>query len=196
MNEDVIKKLKAAINACSGKNSHEIIEYLRFEPDLDDSEKNLVFTWFTSHILQDGDLPRRLQEYRSMKNKYAGFLEPELGEISILLGAYQSPQYKRYLKHMLMAYNDAKAIYPVQGNRENECGICKKAIYNYNNWENRCKSNPELGEQERKEYLEFASPTTNVSICLDCLMQLKGLHEFLVAMCPEYWKYKNTRKIQ
>jgi hypothetical protein len=131
-----------------------------------------------------------------MRNTRTGFLEPELGEIAILLGAYQSPQYKRYIKHMLMAYSDAKKIYPVQGNREGECGICKKAIYNFSNWATRCDSNPALGEQNRKEYLEFASPTTNVSICLDCLIQLNGLHEFLSSLCPEYWKYKNSRKIQ
>lgn len=191
MDIKVIKKIKTSIEVCSGKPIDEIINYLKHDPDLTLEEKNMIFTWNTPQLLLDNELPGRISEYRSSRNSERGFLEGNLGEISLLLGAYLSPQYKRYMKHLMISFNVDSEIYPVAGQNECECGLCKKWIYGQDKWQHLCTMNPAFGEKERKEYLQFASPHTNVSLCLNCLIQLKELKMFLDEVTPGFLNFSS-----
>lgn len=155
-----------------------VIEYLAGCEDIGNDYKNLIYFYLFPRNLMDMELPSRIMSYRGEKNK-VGYLEPNVEETGLLLEAYRTLQYNRFIRHLLHTYTKVNSVFPQLGNDQCECGICRKRIWGYGEWDKICKQYPEVGEQDRKEYLAFAAEGTKINMCLPCLVQLQTLHSLL-----------------
>lgn len=178
------------------KDKKKIYEVLAAAQDLTSDEKNLIYFTKLPRPLLDMELPSRIMKYRGQENQ-KGFLTPNTQEIGLLLEALRTAQYSRFMFHNLHAFlGDGVEIFPVSGNEECECSLCRKKTYPYEKWAELCNQYPGTGEEENKEYLAFGSDHTKLTICLDCLVQLRSLHEFLKTVEGEnYLDYKQRNKI-
>lgn len=169
---------KEAIIQLTGKASKEVIENLTFRTDLSNQEKTIVYTYLCPEPLSDRELPNVLLAGRG--NHKEGFLSENFGEIMSLLRAYRSPQYNRFILHLLHSYvQNQSSIYIVNEQDNANCSVCGKPLYAHDVWSKKCAENPSFGEQDRKEYLEYASSQSTLRICLNCALQLAGLHRLL-----------------
>ena len=147
-------KIEQAISDLRGKSPQEAIKILSENWLLSQDERSIAYTLgvYQQYLLQDGDLGKGLMEYRQKTYGHnRGSLNEDLGEVSWILKAYLSPQYRKFIKHMMISYNDHTKLFPVEGEGVEECGICHKKIYQYSGWMNICQANPNFGEQHRKE---------------------------------------------
>lgn len=174
MNLELVKRF---IELLSGKDKTEVIEYLGNNKTLSEVEKNAVYVYIFSIPLLDMELPSKIQKERGRDSK--GWLVPMDKEIVILIGAYRSKQYGKFIRHLLHAFMNPSEVYPVEGRHTDSCSICGKKTYGYNVWEEQCKKFPSSDELNKKEHLSFGSKTSSIILCLDCIIQLKALDEAL-----------------
>lgn len=179
--------LKNALNYLSNKNSDAVIEFLTREDKLNNDEKNLLYFYLFPRKLLDRELPNRIIEYRKFCNMTNGFLIPNTGETALLIEAYKTEQYYRFMRHLMHSFiRSEDNVSPIKGNTTCNCCLCNKTLYNYDLWENLCKTHPEYNEQNKKEFLTFGSKESDVNLCLDCLIQLKNADEILKILEPNY----------
>lgn len=181
--------ISIAINDLRGKTPQEAYEILNFNPNLSQPEKSIAYTLgtFQPQILQDGDLMREIQRYRTNTlGNQRGSLGEDLIEISYIIKAYLSPQYRRFIKHLMISYLDDSQVFPVEGKFSEECGICHKQIHQFSRWVQLCEANPGFGEQYRKEYLSLGSSNSKTPICMNCLIQLRGAYDLLNFLDPGF----------
>lgn len=174
-------KLIDSLKDCS---SDFILNSLRLNNQLTSDEKNLIYLYLKPRPLLDMELPNRIQASRG--DKILGFLEPNLKETTLIIEAYRCEQYNRYIKHLMYSFLDPSIIHPVIGNNVCSCGICKKDIYEQTVWENTI-SDP------RKEKLAFRSDNTSISLCLNCLVQLKYSADILNKIEPGFLRFGNIK---
>jgi hypothetical protein len=167
--------IKDQIKKLTGIEKSEVIKVLK---DLGPSEKYAVAAYLFPTNLLDGDLPIMIGTNR-MENKN-GWLSPEDSEIIVLLNAYRTPQYRRFIRHLLHSFTDPKMVYPLEGRFITSCCICKKNIFHFDIWKEECKKFPSLSEENRKEHLSYGSKNSNIELCLDCIIQINGLHKLLL----------------
>lgn len=146
-----------------------VISCLSSSKKLNRAEKNIIFVYLYPRNLLDRELISRIIKYRG--DNILGSLTPDLGEVTLLIEAYRTSQYSRYLKHLFHSFTvDNSNVFPIDGTEKRECGICGKKIVEYVEWNNNNLS---------KEYLAYGSENTGISLCLDCLIQLKTTHNIL-----------------
>lgn len=168
-----INILKNYIKNLEGKSQKEVIEALKNSTDLTDVEKNLIYIYFFPRPLLDRELPNRIMNARKKAGNERGWMEVNEGEISLLVEAYKTSQYGRFMRHLLHAYLNPDIIHPVSGTERGQCPICGKTIYHYDYWK-------DYADKDRdREYLAFGSDESGVELCLDCLVQLQGLDDIL-----------------
>ena len=183
------EKLRLAIEGLRGKTPDQAYNYLIQNCyHLSREEKSIAYTLGTyqPQILLDGDLKRFIEEHRKNTGNPRGLLTEDLDEVSLIIKAFLSPQYRRYIKHMMISFKDDSSIFPVEGSDIEECGICHKPLYQFNEWNNICQANPAFGEQHRKEYLSIGSSGSNNSICTNCMIQLRAAYELLEYLKPGF----------
>lgn len=183
------EKIKQALSVVAGKMPNEILGILEYDcKGLSRQEKSLVYSLAINQpiLLKDGDLVRMIEEHRTALRNTRGSLVEDLDEVSLLVKAWRSPQYKKYIKHMMISFLDDTLVFPVEGKFEDECGICHKPLYQFSNWKARCESNPGFGEQDRKEYLSIGSKNSKNSICTNCLIQLGIAYDLLEYLYPGF----------
>lgn len=184
----MINEIKFYIEYLKGKDVSEVLRVLKTSTDIGVNEKNLIYLYLFPRPLLDMELPGRIMDERG-PGKEVGSLVPDLRETAILLEAYQTEQYRRFMKHLLHSYLDPENIFPILGNGQTECGLCKKRLFEKDSWDSICKANPGNKEIGRKEYLAFGSTGSNVNLCLDCIVQLKALGDLLNVIEPGYLNY-------
>lgn len=189
MNIELVKKY---IELLSSKNKTEIIEYLKNNTTLSTDEKNAIYAYIFSIPLLDMELPSKIQKERG--KFYKGWLNPVDKELVILIGAYRSKQYGKFIRHLLHSFMNPKDVYPIEGRYKDKCCICGKELYNFDIWKEECNKFPELKEYENKEFLTFGSKSSTVCLCLDCLVQLKSLNEILKVLEGDDYLTKWSRK--
>ncbi len=167
-----INILKKYIKDLEGKDQSEVIEALKASP-LSQAERNLVFIYFFPRPLLDRELPSRVINARKKAGNERGWIEINEGEVSLLVEAYKTSQYGRFMRHLLHSFLDPSMIHPVSGTERGQCPICGKTIYHYDFWKDHAN------EDVDKEYLAFGSNESGMELCLDCLIQLQGLDEIL-----------------
>lgn len=178
---------------------HEVIESLRKDSSLSNPEKNLVYLYLYPRPLLDRELPGRIVECRRMLgNDGRGFLEPRLEEVALIVEAYRTQQYRRFIKHLLHTFTVPENISPIIGYESYECALCGKGLFGLDAWNNECskyKTTPHP-ESTRKEYLAFGGTGSNLEMCLDCMIQLQEANQLLELIEPGYLKnpWKNNRK--
>ena len=182
-------RIKQVIESLKGLSPEQIYEALT-QIDVPREEKSIIFTLgsFQPYILLDGDLQRFIMDHREKAYGHLrGSLNEDPDEVSLILKAYLSPQYRRYIKHLMISFtDDSNEIFPVKGFEVEECGLCHKKIYQYSHWESICQANPSFGEQDRKEYLSIGSHQSNNSICTNCLVQLRAAKDLLEYLMPGF----------
>ena len=139
----------------------------------------------------DMELPSRIMSYRGEENQ-AGYLEPNVVETGLLLEAYRTRQYNRYIRHLLHSFHDPELVFPMSGHDQCECGICKKSTWSYDEWKKICEQYSDSGEENKKEFLAFGCDQSKITLCLPCLTQLLSLHQLLTIL--EGNKYLDWRE--
>lgn len=175
---ELIKELK-------GNTPDVILNILKNNNQLIADEKNLIYLYLNPRPLLDMELPKRIQNSRTNENNIVGSLTPNLKEATLIIEAYRSEQYNRYIKHLMYSFLlDPEKIHPVIGEGHSNCGICYKEIHEQSYW-NENISNHDVN----REYLAFRSDNSNIMLCLDCLIQLKYAHDILEKIEPGFLKY-------
>lgn len=182
-------RIKQVIDSLRGLSPEQAYEFL-IQTDIPREEKSIIYTLgsYQPQILLDGDLQKFIMDYREKTYGHRrGSLVEDPDEISLILKAYLSPQYRRYIKHLMISFADeTENIFPVEGIEQEECGLCHKVIYQHSQWTSICRAHPEFGEQSRKEYLSIGSHKSNNSICTNCLIQLRAARELLEYLTPGF----------
>lgn len=175
-------KLKSIIENFANTTEENLVNELKANNTLTPFEKNFVYTYLFPKPLKHMELLDVLGNKRG--GKTSGFLAPDDTEILILLRAYRTAQYKKFILHLLHSYiENEKGTYVVNEKVENDtCAICGKKIYNFEDWNKILESNPGHPESNNREYLMFGNDQTGLCMCLDCLVQLKTLNEYLEAV--------------
>lgn len=182
--KNYIEKLKEL------KDAHKVIESLK-QSSLDIQQKNLIYLYLFPRPLLDKELPIRIQEARrSSGNNGCGYLEENMYEVSLIIEAYRTEQYKRFIKHLLHTFTVPENIHPVNGFGQCNCAICGKNIYEFGSWTSECSKYKTIRhpEETRKEYLAFGGKGSTVNLCLDCIVQLQEVNKILESIEPGYLK--------
>jgi hypothetical protein len=173
-----IKLIKEYIKKFDTKSKSDVLDYLKSMGNhLTVDEKNAIFVYLFPISLLDRELPGKIQSNRG--RNYKGELVPCDSEIVLLQGAYKSKQYNRYIRHLLHSFMDPKNVYPLTGRFKTSCGSCGKELYHFEVWEEECNKFPKLDEKNKKEFLAYGSKTSDIELCLDCLVQLNCLNDIL-----------------
>ena len=162
------QNIKKQIKELTGIDKNIVISVLSSNKTLTPEEKNAIFIYLFPIKLLDKDLPGKINSEKEEDSK-----------VIMLLGAYRTEQYGRYIKHLLHSFLDPKDIYPLLGRHITNCCICDKNIYHTEIWKEECSKFPKLKEKEKKECLSYGSKKSSLEICLNCLIRLKKLDNLL-----------------
>lgn len=183
-----LELVKQYIEVLRDKDEKKVLGSLKYLSDLTRDEKNLIYTYLFPKPLLHLELPKVIIEGRGRHTE--GYLSENFEETLLLLRAYRTLQYKKYILHLLHSFiEDEKKIFveEMKDPSGHTCGLCKKVIYDYDYWKSLCDKNPAFGEQERKEYLAYGSTQSSQHICINCMIQLRNLHSILsVIEGPNY----------
>lgn len=175
-----MNKLKTIVDQLtnSGKSKEDIIKSLSENKVLSRSEKILLYRYLFPRPLLDRELPTRIIENRG--ESVNGYLTPELSEATLIIEAYRTPQYSRYIRHLMHSFLDPNKIFPILGTKnDHECGICRKTI-------------TETGSSNidtSTETLAWGSEESDITLCINCLIQLKYANDILEVLEPGYLSY-------
>lgn len=170
------------IEELKGNTPEVIFSKLKEISQLTTEEKNLIYLYLCPRPLLDMELPGRIQGSR---DRISGYLIPNLKEATLIIEAYRSEQYNRYIKHLMYSFLlDPEKVHPVIGEGHSNCGLCYKNLYEQNYWDKNISS-----QDPEKEYLSFRSDNSKITLCLDCLVQLKYAHDILEMIEPDFLKY-------
>ena len=186
-----MNSLKFYIDRLKDCTVHEAVGLLKVDQELSIEEKNLIYLYLFPRPLLDRQLPERVKSYRGKQSQ--GFLQPNLGEIGLLVEAYRTEQYKRFMKHLFHSFTNPEHLYPVAGNGQCECALCGKNLYEEDVWNDMCTRFPGSDEKNKKEYLAYGSKNSSINLCLDCIIQLKETSILLEELEPGYlldWRIK------
>ncbi len=162
----------------SGITKEEGEKLLREDNKLTDNEKLLIHSYVYPRRIGDYELPSHIQNF--LGNNLKGTLELNHEESCILVEAYRSPQYGRFIRHLFHSYINPEKINPVEGDEIDKCPICGKKIYQYGIWQHLINEvKPGTSEKDNQEYLSWGSQESEVPICKDCLVQLIGAYTLI-----------------
>ncbi len=172
------------IEVLKGKEEKRVLSALKTLDELSPIDKNAIYTYLFPKPIMDMELPKIIMNGRKTNGgSDRGYLEPNDLETLILLRAYNTRQYKKFILHLLHSFvQDEKGIYVEDSQDEFKCGACGKLLYGFTTWKILCDKNPSFGEQERREYLAYGSSQSSQHICLDCMIQLQNLNKILEAV--------------
>jgi len=149
------------------------IEYLRNIDELDNEERLLIYSYCYPRNILDRELPIHIQNLRkSQGNSGLGWLQPNFRESCILVEAFRTLQYGRFMRHLMHAFLDPEKLSSCSGSGEDYCPICGKKIFYVDSWD----SETDMNEETKA----IMSSESSVCLCKDCLIQLytsKGLIE-------------------
>ena len=191
-----MEKLEYFVNQFKGKEKRETMEAITNNAELTREEKCYLYYFLFPRPLLDRELPSRIEKevLFGTANQRKGYLTPCLKEICLLIEACKTPQYSRFMKHVFHAFTDNDDyIYPILGEEKRECPICGKTLLEYDNWLKRCGEN---GKDPNREYLAFGSTDSRLSLCLDCIVQLKETRPIIDQLEPDFldWRKRDNSK--
>lgn len=140
---------------------------------LSSPEKLLVYSYCYPRHIGDYELPQHIQDYRKKQgNSGIGWLTENHGEACILVEAYRSLQYGRFMRHLMHAFLNPDLLSSCSGLGDTQCPICGKTLYYHESWEN-------LGYDTEQQELAIMSAESSVCLCKDCLTQLILAHNLI-----------------
>lgn len=177
-----------------GIDKEKALELLKKDSKLTREEKNLIYTYCYPRNLLDRELPIRFSNYLKSQNS-SGFKQVDLGSVSLIVEAYRTPQYNRFIKHLMHSFIEhSDKIAPVIGKETDECPICGKQLYENDLWLDLINKSklPKL-ELDNKEFLAFGSSDSGIIMCKNCLIQLMAANEVLENLEPGYLNSKTGK---
>lgn len=152
--------LKNGISAEKGE------ELIRGSQKINDVEKLLVYSYCYPRKIGDYELPKIIINYRKTHGiDLKGLLTKNPEEACILVEAFRSLQYGRFMRHLMHAFIEKpETISSVAGEGEEKCPICGKTVYYVGSHDKNMDSEDET--------LAFISSESSVCMCKDCLLQL------------------------
>lgn len=183
--------IKDLIYLLINKSEKEAIDYLKSNNSLSSDEKNLIYFYLFPRPLLDKELSSRIMKYRGDSN-LSGYLTPNLIETGLIMEAFRTKQYERYIKHLIYSFTNSNKVFPLLGDDKCECGLCGKTIYKKDLWDKLVNEHNSIDEKNNREYLAFGSEDSNITLCLDCLVQLNNASAYLEFIDPYYldWRRK------
>lgn len=135
---------------------------------------NLCWDYFSNFILSDGELLQMIETYRTGDIPRKGLLDPDLVEIDMLMRAYKSQQYRRFILHITRTYTNNE-VFPRLNGTGIECSVCWRPIYSLEDYTNHVdpKTDPNM------EYVAFSNNFTRTHVCVNCLTNIVSLSEIL-----------------
>jgi hypothetical protein len=152
--------LKKGIDQEKGK------ELIMGSQKIGDIDKLLVYSYCYPRKIGDYELPSIIMNYRKSHGiDIKGLLSVNPEEACILVEAYKSLQYGRFMRHLMHAFIEKpETISSVAGEGEDKCPICGKPVLYVESHDRRVDPNDES--------LAFISSESSVCMCKDCLVQL------------------------
>ena len=181
----------------SGIKKEEGLNLLKSDNTLTGNEKNAIYCYCYPRQLLDRELPVRIQAHRKKLGlPERGTLIPTYGESILIVEAFRTEQYGRFIRHLIHSFSDPNTIFPIEGEKEDECSICGNVVYEHELWKNRFGTIPE--EQKNKQFLAFGSEGSSIILCRNCLAQLIKATEILESINPDYldWKKESPKSIK
>jgi hypothetical protein len=131
-----------------------------------DLEKLLVYSYCYPRKIGDYELPKIIMNYRKTHGiDLKGVLTKNPEEACLLVEAYRSLQYGRFMRHLMHAFIEKpETINTVAGEGEDKCPICGKPVFYVGSQDKSMDPNDET--------LAFMSKESSVCLCKDCLIQL------------------------
>jgi hypothetical protein len=155
---------------------------------LDRDEKTLLYSYCYPRKILDYELPNIIMSNRSTLGiNPGGTLENNLGESKILVEAFRSQQYGRFMRHLMHAFLNPELLSSVSGTGEERCPICGKKIFYTDSWNGLTDPG--------QETLAIMSKESSVCLCKDCLVQLLYSYELISSIeGPEFLvpKWQNS----
>lgn len=163
----------------------EILEWLQQENRLNNDEKLLVYSYLRDKpVIHDRELPQLF----SMANS-------DIDKLAILIGAWRSEQYHRYMLHLLISFvvND-KTIHYVSTDETGYCGITGKEVYGLKKWNDITAKGGDdmITELNNKDHLAITNSINNQTdqmLSKEGLIYLHNLYEFLNYIDPNFMKH-------
>lgn len=141
-----------------------------------DIDKLLIHSYCYPRRIGDYELPKIIINYRKTSGiDLKGLLTKNPEEACILVEAFRSLQYGRFMRHLMHAFIEKpETISSVKGEGEDKCPICGKTVYY-------------IGSQDKSmdledETLAFMSSESSVCLCKDCLLQLAYSSELIASI--------------
>ena len=167
----------------NGVNVEKGIELIKGSQKINGREKLLVYSYCYPRKIGDYELPSIIANYRKTRGvDLKGSLIKDAEEACILVEAYRSLQYGRFMRHLMHAFIEKpETISSVAGEGEDKCPICGKPVYYIGSHDKNMDSSDET--------LAFMSSESSVCMCKDCLLQLAYSAE-LISMIegPDFLK--------
>jgi hypothetical protein len=181
-----LERIKRLITYYSDTDKNKVFDSFKSIPNnqLSSFEKNFVWNYLFPEPLLDRELPSVIQ------NAIPGnidLLMPNDNFVMILIRALRTPQYSKFMKHLLHSFIvDPSLVYPVDGEQTQICPICGKTVYNHKIWKRICDQTPNNPESSRQEHLSFSSKQSDLCLDLDCLVQLNELNNVMNILDPGF----------
>ncbi|MBP3732263.1 MAG: hypothetical protein J6I84_03370 [Bacilli bacterium] len=170
----------------SGVTPDEGYKLLMADKKLDPDQKKLIYSYCYPRKILDRELPKYVMHERDLQHQM-GWLTPNHTESCILVEAFRSSQYGRFMRHLMFAFLDPSKINACEGTGEDFCPICGKKVYMFDSWQS--INDP---EQER---LALISNESSVTLCKDCLVQLVNANSLLEEIeGPDYLHPKYAKR--
>ncbi len=158
-------------------------ELIKDSQKINGREKLLIYSYCYPRKIGDYELPSIIANYRKTRGvDLKGSLIKDAEEACILVEAYRSLQYGRFMRHLMHAFIEKpEIISSVAGEGEDKCPICGKPVYYIGSHDKNMDPSDET--------LAFMSSESSVCMCKDCLLQLAYSAE-LISMIegPDFLK--------
>jgi len=141
-------------------------ELIKGSQKINGREKLLVYSYCYPRKIGDYELPSIIANYRKTRGvDLKGSLIKDAEEACILVEAYRSLQYGRFMRHLMHAFIEKpETISSVAGEGEDKCPICGKPVYYVGSHDKNMDPSDEM--------LAYQSSESSVCMCKDCLLQL------------------------
>lgn len=172
--------MKTYIENLKNLDEKSVLETLK-SATLSSFEKNFIYTYLFPKPLKHMELLEVVGNKRTQHNQ-TDLLKPDSLEVLILLRAYRTEQYRKFILHLLHSFIENQGgtyIVNEEVEEHDTCSICGKKLYPFSMWSKMLADYPESPENNRKEYLMFGNDQTGLCMCLDCMIQLKELNTYL-----------------
>lgn len=170
-----------------GYTKEQLLQNLAAREDLGRDEKNFIYLFLFPRPLLDRELPPRVKEahFQRGDTRNKGIISPNALDVTLILEASQTPQYGRFIKHLMYAFCDSSKLIVSRGVNTYDCPICGKSLLGDSLWE------ASVGKSDTEhEFLAIGSRESSVTLCIDCISQLTESKRLIEEIDPGFLDWR------